>query len=161
MGIEVAQVHNRVPKHRNIGAEGDEGADGNLIAAKNHNACKIKHNGTYAPAEVNGGTEGIVKADCRNERVAVFFYQLPESLLCFAFCMETLDNPNAGKIFMYEGIQIGGFLSVNLPPLVGINLYEPKADCHYGSAAQGGRGQNRVFSKHNDDNGANGNEVRD
>ena len=58
--IKIAQVHDRAPEHRDIGAEGDERADGYLIGTKDNDARKIQGNGTEPPAEVDDGAESVV-----------------------------------------------------------------------------------------------------
>ena len=58
--VEVAQVHDRIPKHRNIGAECDQDTEGNLIGTEKNNAGKIQGESADCPANIDGGTERVI-----------------------------------------------------------------------------------------------------
>ena len=58
--IEITQIHNRMPEHGNVGAEGNKGTDGYLIHADDQNSCKIQRYGAKSPAKINYGTDGII-----------------------------------------------------------------------------------------------------
>ena len=58
--VKVAQVHNRIPKHRNIRAECDQDTEGNLIGTEKDNTGKIQGESADCPANIDGGTERVI-----------------------------------------------------------------------------------------------------
>ena len=102
--VKVAQVHDRVPEHGNIGSERQEGSHGYPARAEHHDSHKIQGKQADGPAQVDDRAHGVIETDCVHKGIPVLLCQIPEGVHGFGFCAEALDDPDAGKILMHECI---------------------------------------------------------
>ena len=91
----------------------------------------------------------------------MFFYQIAEGLSGLAFSMEALYDTDTGQIFMDEGIQIRGFLFMNLPFRMRTCLNEPYAGNHKWNTDERSCCQDRILNEHDGNNCTYSNKIRD
>ena len=102
--VKVAQVHDRIPEHGNIGSERQEGSYGYPACAEHHNSHEIQGKQADGPAQVDDRTYGVVEPDRVYKGIPVLLCQIPEGVHGFGFCAEALDDPDAGKVLVYESV---------------------------------------------------------
>ena len=65
---------------------------------------KIQGKQADGPAQVDDRAHGVIETDCVHKGIPVLLCQIPEGVHGFGFCVEALDDPDAGKILMHECI---------------------------------------------------------
>ena len=158
--VKVAQIHDRVPEHGNIGSERKEGSHGYPARAQHNNPHEIQGKQADGPAQVNDRPYGVVEPYRVDKGIPMLFCQIPEGVHGFGFRAEALDDPDAGKVLVHEGIQVGGFLPVDLPSFMGMGLDVPDSRGHQGKAHKGRCGKPGVLDEHDDGYRADGDEIR-
>ena len=102
--VKVAQVHNRIPKHRNIGAECDQDTEGNLIGTEKDNAGKIQAKVPIAQQISMAEPNASFKRTASNKRIPVLVRQLMERSHRFLFGGKALDDTDSGQILVNKRV---------------------------------------------------------
>ena len=87
--------------------------------------------------------------------------QIPEGVHGLFLRAEALDDADAGEVLMHEGVQVGGFLPVDLPPFMGMGLDVPDPGGHQRKAHKGRGREPDVLDEHDHGHRADGDEIRD
>ena len=158
--VKIAQVHDRVPEHTDIGSECDEGSDGNPVGSKDTNPGKVKGDHAEPPAQVDGGAQRIVDPYCADESGSVLPYQLSEGVLGFPLRREALDHTDSGHVLVHKGVEVGCLFPEDLPALVRKGLDQGEHQRHQRQTAQGRCSQNWILHKHDGGHCGHSHEIR-
>ncbi len=158
--VEIAQVHNRVPEHRNIGSERHQCSDRSHLRAEHFHADIVHAQRPEPPAEIYHRSECIRKAAGIHKGTAMLGKQLIKGFLRFVLRGKTLDYAHPRHILMDKGIQVRTFLAVNLPARMGFRLHNQHADNHQRQRAHRRQREFPVFYSHNQDNRTDSYKVR-
>ena len=116
--VKVAQIHDWIPKHIDIGSECNQKTNGHLRCTDVLDAHKIEHHRAEAPAEINGRSKQIGPCTGFDKGISVLLYQILEDFAGLLLCGKALYNPHSCNILMHICIEVGGFLPSNLPQLM-------------------------------------------